>query len=240
MKYYCVFSIVFILLGINYANAQDSITLVERYTVKSVIGRVKFLHHYVDNYWLSVNVGTRFTPNTRIRVPLKATLVLSDGNNKFVIPAGMEGKISSFILGDNNEIVVLQKDTHIGINANAGGLIPLGDTLESGGPSFNFELIKNKFYSNINLSIPFDNGVGFGFSGIFNYIWKNKIGDFYLGGGLGYTYHNNHFFTFGANVGYRFVTSFGMFFNAGGYVGGKINDSIELDIRPILGIGYVF
>ena len=109
-----------------------------------------------------------------------------------------------------------------------------------GSPYTGIDLIKNNFYSIINISIPIENNIGFGFSGIFNYLWKSKIGDFYLGGGLGYTYHTNHFFTFGANAGYRFVTSFGMFFNAGGYIGGKINDGFELDIKPVLGVGYVF
>jgi len=128
----------------------------------------------------------------------------------------------------------------IGINANAGGLIPLGETLKRGGPSVNVEFIKNNFYSIINLSIPIQDSVGFGFSGLFNYLWRSKIGDFYLGGGLGYTYHTNHFFTFGTNVGYRYVTSFGMYFGAGAYIGGRVNDGIMLDIKPVLGVGYVF
>jgi hypothetical protein len=131
---------------------------------------------------------------------------------------------------------------NIGINANAGGLIPLGNDFKSSGPSANIEFIKNNFYSIINLNIPIENDdVGFGFSGIFNYLWKSKIGDFYLGGGLGYTYHTDHFFTIGVNAGYRFVTSFGMYFCVGGYLGGKINDdNTMLDIRPVLGVGYMF
>jgi len=128
----------------------------------------------------------------------------------------------------------------VGINVNAGGLIPLGDTLESGGPSLNVEFIKNSFYSVINLSLPIQNGIGVGFSGLFHYLWKSRIGDFYLGGGLGYTYHNFHFFTFGVNAGYRYATSFGMFFIAGAYIGGKLNDGFDLDFRPVLGAGYSF
>ena len=130
--------------------------------------------------------------------------------------------------------------TNFGLNANAGGLIPLGETLTASGPSVNFEFIKNNFYSIVNLNIPIEDTVGFGFLGIFIYLWKSKIGDFYLGGGVGYTYHSDHFFTFGASAGYRYVTSFGMYFGAGAYIGGKINDGIKLDIRPNLGIGYVF
>jgi len=143
----------------------------------------------------------------------------------------------SYEFFNNNEPIVPLK---IGINANAGGFIPLGDTLKPGGPSLNIEFIKNNFYSIINLSIPIQDNVGFGFSGILNYLWKSKIGDFYLGGGLGYTYHMEHYFTFGANVGYRYVTSFGMYFSVGAYVGGKVNDNIMLDLKPVLGVGYVF
>lgn len=128
----------------------------------------------------------------------------------------------------------------VGINANAGGLIPLGDSIKAGGPALNIEFIKNNFYSIINLSLPIQDNVGFGFSGLFSYYWKSKIGGFYLGGGLGYTYHTDHFFTFGANVGYRFVTSFGMYFGVGAYVGGKVNENIMLDLKPVLGVGYDF
>ena len=129
----------------------------------------------------------------------------------------------------------------VGINANAGGLIPLGETIKSGGPSVNIEFIRNSFYSIINLSVPIEgDNIGFGFSGIFNHLWKSKIGGFYLGGGIGYTYQKEHFFTFGANVGYRFVTSIGMYFNTGGYIGGKVNEGITLDIKPILSVGYNF
>ena len=140
-----------------------------------------------------------------------------------------------------NEPSVKESEKMIfGINANAGGLIPLGNTLVSGGPSINLEFIKNNFYSMVNISMPIQDNIGFGFLGIFNYLGKSRIGDFYLGGGLGYIYHNFHFFTFGVNAGYRYVTSFGMHFNAGAYIGGKLNDGIDLDIRPVLGIGYSF
>jgi len=132
----------------------------------------------------------------------------------------------------------------IAISADAGGLISIvGDTFEFGDPSTKVEFIKNNFLSIINISIPTqfqENDFRIGFSGMFNYLWKSKIGDFYLGGGLGYTYRNDHFFTFGVNVGYRFVTSSGMYYGAGVYIGGKLNDEINLDIKPILGTGYMF
>ena len=128
-----------------------------------------------------------------------------------------------------------------GINANAGGLIPLG-AIKSSGPSINLEFLKGNFLSIINLNVSIENekNFGFGFSGLFNYLWKSKIGDFYLGGGLGYLFQEDHYFTFGANVGYRYITSFGMYFNIGGYIGGKISNSFILDIRPVVGAGYNF
>ena len=62
-----------------------------------------------------------------------------------------------------------------------------------------------------------------------------------MGGGLGYTYlDENNFFTFGANAGYRYVTSFGMYFSLGGYFGGMLSEEISLDLKPLLGIGYLF
>ena len=128
------------------------------------------------------------------------------------------------------------------LSTNAGEAIPIGE-LTPGGISVNFEFIKNNFYSFMNLSVPIiykTKDVGFGFTGNFNYLWKSKIGDFFLGGGLGYTYLENHFFIFGANAGYRFVTSSGMYFSVGGFIGGEFSKEFSLYFNPILGVGYTF
>ena len=245
-----IFIIVIFLLGIYSLYSQDLITNRIRYTVNSVSGKVEFQHPNVSNLWIKVTQGNNFNQDIRIRVPSNASLILSDvDNNIFEIKQSLEGRISSLIIGENDEEALAKRrlssidsdKMFFGINANAGGVIPLGNTLDPSGPSLNFEFIKNNFYSIVNVNLPIQNNtVGFGFSGIFNYLWKSKIGEFYLGGGLGYTYQDNHFLTFGANAGYRFITSFVMFFNAGGYIGGKINDAFTLDIRPVLGAGYLF
>jgi len=66
----------------------------------------------------------------------------------------------------------------IGINANAGDAIPIGD-LNPGSLSFNTEFNKGNFYFIINLNVPYKPW-GFGFLGIFNYLWKTKTGGFYF------------------------------------------------------------
>jgi hypothetical protein len=251
MKLFLIFMGIFLIAGIYSVTAQDLIFLkdgnmVEGKIVETSFSEVKY--RYFNNLDGPINVIFRndvvsiiyensiYNTNVLSTMYKNGTFEIGNADTDF------RKKSSPAAVPQTTDI---NKPTEadkliVGINANAGGLIPLGDSIKSSGPSVNIEFIKNSFYSIINLSVPIQDNVGFGFSGIFNYLWKSKIGDFFLGGGLGYTYHVDHFFTFGANAGYRFVTSFGMYFCAGGYIGGKVNDDIMLDIKPVLGVGYSF
>lgn len=250
--------ILIFLMGIKSLYSQDLVPIAEKYIVRSVSGKVEYQHPLVPNLWIKVTSGNIFNQNIRIRVPSRSTLVISDSINVYELPTGLDDNIKNLVLAENVIIHSLQEilaeeerkrqenkktesdKTTFGINANAGGVIPLGNALDLSGPSLNFEFTINNFYSIVNINLPIQNSVGFGILGIFNYLWNTKIGDFYIGGGLGYTYHENHFFSFGANIGYKFITSFGMFFNVGGYIGGKISEDFMLDVRPVLGVGYLF
>jgi len=145
-----------------------------------------------------------------------------------------------------------------GINANAGGALNYVWGGASGA-SVNIELGKGNFNSEINLMFPIG---GFGFLATFNGFWHTNIGGFYLGGGIGYSFfdvvdplwpHERanrirtiHSLPVGLNIGYKFVTSSGMYFRTGIFSGfdfGYIWTSSRFNvlpayIKPDLAIGW--
>jgi len=66
------------------------------YTVERVIGRIQFQRNMGET-WDDVIVGDIFTNDIRIRIPINATLVLSDGNRSITFPGGREGRIDSLL-----------------------------------------------------------------------------------------------------------------------------------------------
>ena len=133
------------------------------------------------------------------------------------------------------------------------------------GGSLSFEFGKGNFNSEISLMFP---GLGFGFLATFNGFWHNRIGGWYFGGGLGYSFYegydyisgyydgNNrwvsgydywflaHSFTLGLNGGHKFVTRSGFYTRIGAFVGfdfGYIwNDGWTLPVyfKPEITIGW--
>ena len=241
MKKHSIFSILLFFIGGIYSiNAQDIIILKNGKTIEgNIIGIESSIIKYrkatdPDSWWnlldLYYVIDIRYSDGTY------------EFNDDYSITVNERIQLYKLekeenILAKNNE------ELNFGISADAGGAIPIGE-LTPGGISVNFEVIKNSFYSFMNISVPIDyttKNIGFGFTGIFNYLWKSKIGDFFVGGGLGYTYlYKNSFFIFGATAGYRFVTSSGMYFSVGGFIGGEFSKEFNLYFNPILGVGYTF
>jgi len=135
-----------------------------------------------------------------------------------------------------------------GINANAGGFI--GNILGGGvGPGFNIELGKGKFNSEINIMFP--NG-GFGILATFNGFFPSRIGGFYIGGGIGFSFYEGEYYDYhyrryeigtivaiplGLNIGYKFVTKSGLFFRTGAFAGyNPANPSFYF--KPDLAVGW--
>ena len=114
-----------------------------------------------------------------------------------------------------------------GFNVSPVGVAPL-----MSGPMVNLEFGKGNFNSEINLILPGVNRLGGGFLATFNYFWHSRIGDGYIGGGIGFSTYKNggdmHLFwnptmifslPFGINGGYKFVTRSGVYFRTGGFLG---------------------
>jgi hypothetical protein len=90
---------------------------------------------------------------------------------------------------------------------------------------------------------------GFGVLLIFNGFWPNRIGGFYLGGGMGIVYQSRYaqiteeyIFSLGANIGFKFITSIGLCFRVGGYLGVAFGGyaGSHFDFRPDLSFGWNF
>jgi len=140
-----------------------------------------------------------------------------------------------------------------GITANPIGFLFMG-------PSICLDFTKGNFNFEVNLIYPVSlEGFDVGFGGLitFNYFWSSRIGGAYLGGGIGcsyYSYYGDAFsFPVGVNGGYKFVTSSGLYFRTGAFVGfdfgllrEDINDSYfylhniygPVYIKPDLAIGW--
>jgi hypothetical protein len=150
---------------------------------------------------------------------------------------------------------------NFGFSINPGGLLGYGSSLC-------FEFTKGNLNTEINVILPF----GFtglltrmihpGFGGLltFNYFRPSRLGGVYAGGGLGYIWHQEwylvddynpdsyddfdvHVFTFGLNIGYKFVTRSGIYFRTGGYLGMGLNFGspygiVSGYIKPDLAIGW--
>ncbi|MCL2758877.1 MAG: hypothetical protein FWD22_01550 [Treponema sp.] len=156
---------------------------------------------------------------------------------------------------DPNELTV-------GINLNPAGLSLFG-------PSLCIEFTKGSFNSEINLIYPLSWALGtyVGAGGLvtFNYFKHSPIGGFYVGGGIGYTWaidyisyqfgdslyywdwdyrrQDWHLLTFGANIGYKFVTQSGMYYRTGVFAGAGVDFGYYGFIpyfKPDLTIGYCF
>jgi hypothetical protein len=148
---------------------------------------------------------------------------------------------------------------YFGINGNLGGIL-------FGGTSFCIEFGKGKSNTEINLIFPSLGGLvhdidkGFGVLVAFNGFWHSRIGGFYLGWGTGFIYQqrygrytddvwytegwfDEYIFSFGVNVGYKFVTPIGLYFRTGGYVGlafGYAGSLVNAYFKPDLAVGWIF
>jgi len=249
MKTFCVFSVVFLVVGICSVTAQDLIILKDGNIIEA---KVAELSPTEIKY-------KRFDHLDGPTVVLPASNVLSiryeNGRVERINAAPIAGQKNPNL--ESPKTTAIDTDKFIfGINANAGGALGYL-TGGSSGPGINVELGKGHFNTEINLMIP--NG---GFAGLvtFNGFFPSKIGGFYLGGGIGVgsSYESNiveveDFYgvhrveesgyalsiPFGLNIGYKFVTKSGLYFRTGVFLGYDFFwQHIPVYFKPDLAIGW--
>jgi len=237
MKRFCIFTVVFLLAGAYSIAALDLIIMRDGNIIEAKVMEIS-------------PTEIRYKRSDHLDGPtivISAANVLSiryeNGTSEIVTPvSGSMRERTQPVRPDNTAID--QNKFIFGVNANAGGAL----NYIWGGPSgasVNFEFGRGNFNSEINLSFPIG---GFGFLATFNRFWHGRIGGFYLGGGLGYSFYNsrsrievpspdyeqgsntyyhgeetsktkNHSLAIGLNIGYKFVTKSGVYFRTGIFTG---------------------
>jgi len=256
MKKLCIITVVFLLAGMYSATAQDLIVMRDGSIIEAKVTEISQTEIRYK----------RFTYLDGPTVVIPAANVLSiryeNGTTEIITAPPASGRERTQPARSGTDRA---KDKFIfGVNANLGSA--LGYIWE--GPSgfcLNFEFGRGNFNSEINLTFPRG---GFGFLATFNRIWHNRIGGFYLGGGLGYSFYTSeinadwaiyrgvegenygdaytqHSFTLGLNIGHKFVQSSGLYFRVGIFTGfdfgwlWRSNTYIlPVYIKPDLAIGW--
>jgi len=248
MKNFCIFIIVFLMVGICSITAQDLIILKDGNIIEAKIAELSPTEIKYK----------RFDHLDGPTVVIPASNVLSiryeNGRVERISAASITGQ--KYTQVDNLGTTAIDTDKFIfGVNANAGGSLGLL-TGGSSGPGVNIELGKGNFNSEINLMFP--NG-GFGALVTFNKFWPSQIGGFYLGGGIGFGAYQgfrvdeDYYWEIelstilslpvGLNIGYKFVTKSGLYYRTGIFVGydffwSENINNIPVYIKPDLAIGW--
>jgi len=270
MKSFCIFTAVFLFVGICSAAAQDIIILKDGNTIAAKVSEIsptEIRYKRFDN----LDGPTIVIPADRV-----LSIRYQNGTQEII---NADTKTVQKNTQTKPETTALDPDKFIfAFNTNTGSLIPM---MYLGGPSLNLEFGKGNFNSEVNLFLPVFYSSGFGGLATFNYFWHKRYGGFYLGGGLGYIslYFDNYeshpsynyesyttagIITIGLNVGWKFVTRSGIYFRTGAYFGPTViswsehvrksyygnssydesynNDYIQLSVyfKPDLAIGFCF
>jgi len=229
MKTFCIFTVVFLAVGICSITAQDIIvfkdgTMLESKVLEISPTEIKYKRFdHMDGPIIVIptnNVLSIRYENGRVDT-IHAAKTTAIDTNKFIF----------------------------GINANPGGFL----SSPGSGSGVNIELGKGNFNTEINLMIP--RSGGFGGLVTFNGFWPSQIGGFYLGGGIGLGLYNDDKYDkydyreggdrirthsslpVGLNIGYKFVTKSGLYFRTGAFIGFDFW-GYPLYLKPDLAIGW--
>jgi len=250
MKRFCVFTVVFLFAGVYSAAAQDLIIMKDGNVIEAKVmevSRTEIRYKRFDH----LDGPTIVIPSANV-----LSIRYENGTSQ-TITAAPESNTQPRSKKRVSNSAIDQDKFIFGVNANAGGALSY---IWQGPPGFclNFEFGKGNFNSEINLTFPIG---GFGFLATFNRFWHSRIGGFYLGGGLGYSffdivhrldgeeidyydYYMANSITVGINTGYKFVTRSGVYFRTGIFIGGDFGyllneNTFPIYIKPDLAIGWM-
>ena len=177
MKSVFIFTAVFLFLGICSVDAQDLIILKDGKVIESKVTEIS-------------TTEIRYKRFDHLDGP---TIVISA--DKVLSIRYQNGKVEAINADTNtgqknnqakpvDTTPPIDPDKFIfAMNVNPGGLYNVVPA-----PSFCFEFGKGHFNSELHLIFPIY--TGFGGLATFNYFWPNRVGGFYLGGGIGYILGN--------------------------------------------------
>jgi len=246
MKRFWIFTVSFLLVGIFSITAQDLVILRDGSIIEAQVTEMsptEIRYRRYDHLTGPVIV----IPTANV-----LSIRFANGTVEIITPGVVPGQPDTRDRQPSGSTAINSDRTNIGFSANPAGFLVSG-------PSIGLELIRGRFYTDINLMFPSvgllsGDGVVGGFGGLvtLNYFHHTKNGGAYVGGGIGYVRHRYEFgwwtwsediIRFGLNAGYRFVTSSGLFFRTGGFAGLGYNfdwEETEFFFQPDLAIGFSF
>jgi len=235
MKQFCI-TVLFLLVGICSVTAQDLIIMRDGNIIEARVMEVSPTEIRYKRF--------EHLDGPTIVIPAANVLSIRYENGTTEIITAIPAIGQQTTQASNSQDTAIDPNKFIfGINANAGGA--LGYIWEgSSGFGINIELGKGKFNSEINLMFPTG---GFGALVTFNGFFPSRIGGFYLGGGIGFSYFETYgpngqeyvsygsgyggyfrdiygYYTalslpVGLNIGYKFVIRSGLYFRIGVFAG---------------------
>jgi hypothetical protein len=239
MKQFCVFTAVFLLAGIFPVHAQDLLVLKDGNMIEAKVTEISPTEIRYKRY-NNLDGPTIVVPSANV-----LSIRYENGTTEIINHAGPGSPRAGMPQNtaiDPNRVI-------FGINANAGGA--LGYILGgAAGTGVTIELGKGRFNSEISLMFPIG---GFGFLAAFNGFWPSRIGGFYLGGGVGFSFYSAWDYYYdeatmatslplGLNIGYKFVTPSGLYFRTGVFAGFDFgwlfSWGMPVYIKPDLAVGW--
>jgi len=220
MKPFLIFTVVFLFVGICSVTAQDIIILKDGNTIAAKVSEIsttEIRYKRFDN----LDGPTIVIPADRV-----LSIRYQNGTQEIInANAGQKNTQAKPV----DTTPAMDPDKFIfAMSANSGGLVT---------PGLCFEFGKGHFNSEVHLLYNFW-GTNLGGLATFNYFWPNRVGGFYLGGGVGY-FLGYPGPTVGLNIGWKFITRPGIYFRTGAYLGVAESDS-GFWMKPDLAIGYCF
>jgi len=239
MKRVCIFTMVFLAVGLYSVTAQDLIVLKNGDMIEAKVTEISPTEIKYKRY------NNLDGPTIVVLATDVLSIRYEEGTTEVINNAPVSSNRPGSSRSEGTQNTAINPDKFIfGINGNPGGAI--GYLYGGSGVSVNVELGKGNFNSEINLLFPVG---GFGFLATFNGFWHSRIGGFYLGGGVGFSFQAAYddigevslSLPLGLNIGYKFVTPSGLYFRTGTFVGYDFLWSTLLGpvyIKPDLAIGW--
>jgi hypothetical protein len=235
MKSFCIFTVVFLFLGICSIAAQDLIVLRDGNMIEAKVIEIsptEIRYKRSDN----LEGPTIIIPADRvlsIKYKNGAQEIINADTN-----TGQKNKPVDTTPAMDPDKFIFAMSANLGISSAFAAKFG-GEFLFV--PSVCLEFGKGHFNSEVHIFMS-------GGLVTFNYFWPNRVGGFYLGGGCGGGGWENLaadeygllFPTVGLNIGWKFVTQSGVYFRTGTYLGVIYYYGLGVYIRPDLAIGYCF
>jgi len=234
MKSFCIFTVLFLVVGLFSVAAQDLIIFRDGSIIEAKVTKISPTEIQYKRFDQLEGPTIVIYANNVLSIRYENGRV--DNINPAPIPMPIPKQKQKQTENPQRETAIDPNKFIFGINFNTGGAASW--VWGNGGANINFELGKGNFNTEINLfAYPYSGALV-----TFNYFGHSKIGGGYIGGGIGggysFIFYSGGSLTLGFNMGYKFVTPSGAYFRTGAFVGYDFFLPMGFFIKPDLSIGW--